>query len=127
MNIVKLYSYLSSLDSSLLVYEYLQNGNLWDTLRRVDCPLDWPARLRIALGVARGLAYLHHDLTRLIIHRDIKSKNILLDGSFQPKIGDFGTAIVLEAGKESIVTGVAGTYGYIAPGRHTNFYLTLLV
>ena len=127
MNIVKLYSYLSSLDSSLLVYEYLQNGNLWDTLDSDNCPLDWPARRRIALGVARGLAYLHHDLARPIIHRDIKSKNILLDGSFQPKIGDFGTAIVLEAGEVSIVTGVAGTSGYIAPGRHPYKLLSYFV
>ncbi|KAL8251718.1 hypothetical protein R6Q59_035411 [Mikania micrantha] len=115
-NIVKLYCYFSGLDCNLLVYEYMPNGNLWDALHRGKCLLDWPTRHQIALGVAQGLAYLHHDLMPPIIHRDIKSTNILLDRNFQPKVADFGIAKVLRArGKDSTTTIVAGSYGYLAP------------
>ncbi|EEF52195.1 receptor protein-tyrosine kinase CEPR1 [Ricinus communis] len=116
-NIVKLYCYFSSFHCSLLVYEYMPNGNLRDALDKNWIHLDWPTRHQIALGVAQGLAYLHHDLLTPIIHRDIKSTNILLDVSYQPKVADFGIAKVLQArgGKDSTSTVVAGTYGYIAP------------
>ncbi|GLT65205.1 hypothetical protein SLA2020_376490 [Shorea laevis] len=115
-NIVKLYSYFSSLDCSLLVYEYMPNGNLWDALHEGWIHLDWPTRHQIALGVAQGMAYLHHGLTPAIIHRDIKSTNILLDVDYQPKVADFGIAKVLQArGKDSTTTVIAGTYGYMAP------------
>ncbi|XP_052188228.1 receptor protein-tyrosine kinase CEPR1-like [Diospyros lotus] len=116
-NIVKLYSCFSSLDCSLLVYEYMPNGNLWDALHRRKILLDWPTRHQIALGIAQGLAYLHHDLKPSIIHRDIKSTNILLDINYHPKVADFGIAKVLQArgGKDSSTTVIAGTYGYIAP------------
>lgn len=120
-NIVKLYCYFSGLDCNLLVYEYMPNGNLWDALHRGKCLLDWPTRHQIALGVAQGLAYLHHDLMPPIIHRDIKSTNILLDSNFQPKVADFGIAKVLRArGKDSTTTIVAGSYGYLAPGTCIN-------
>lgn len=117
-NIVKLYSYFSRLDCSLLVYEYMPNGNLWDALHNGKILLDWPTRHQIALGVAQGLAYLHHDLKLPIIHRDIKSTNILLDINYKPKVADFGIAKVLQArgGKDSTTTVIAGTYGYMAPG-----------
>ncbi|CAI0464199.1 unnamed protein product [Linum tenue] len=116
-NIVKLYCYFSSLDCSLLVYEYMPNGNLWDALHKGWIHLTWAARHQIALGVAQGLAYLHHDLLPPIIHRDIKSSNILLDIHYQPKVADFGVAKVLQArgGKDSTTTVIAGTYGYLAP------------
>lgn len=116
-NIVKLYCYFSSVDCNLLVYEYMPNGNLWDALHGGKVFLDWPARYQIALGVAQGLAYLHHDLMPPIIHRDIKSNNILLDVNYQPKVADFGIAKVLQArgGKDSTTTVIAGTYGYLAP------------
>ncbi|PIN21644.1 Serine/threonine protein kinase [Handroanthus impetiginosus] len=116
-NIVKLYCYFSSLDMSLLVYEYMSNGNLWDALHRGKIILDWPIRHQIALGIAQGLAYLHHDLLPTIIHRDIKSTNILLDDDYQPKVADFGIAKVLQArgSKDSSTTVIAGTYGYLAP------------
>ncbi|KAL2894857.1 Receptor protein-tyrosine kinase CEPR1 [Bienertia sinuspersici] len=117
-NIVKLYCYLSSYDCSLLVYEYMPNGNLWDALHKGKIVLDWPTRHQIALGVAQGLAYLHHDLVPSIVHRDIKSSNILLDVDFYPKVADFGVAKVLQAkgGKDASNTIVAGTYGYMDPG-----------
>ncbi|KAK8355374.1 hypothetical protein V6Z12_A05G285300 [Gossypium hirsutum] len=115
-NIVKLYSYFSSFDRNLLVYEFMPNGNLWDALHKGWLFLDWPTRHQIALGVAHGLAYLHHDLMPPIIHRDIKSTNILLDANYQPKVADFGIAKVLQArGKDSTNTVIAGTYGYLAP------------
>ncbi|KAE8657025.1 hypothetical protein F3Y22_tig00116997pilonHSYRG00845 [Hibiscus syriacus] len=95
----------------------MPNGNLWDTLHKGWLLLDWPIRHQIALGVARGLAYLHHDLFSPIIHRDIKSTNILLDANYEPKVADFGIAKVLQArgGKDCTTTVVAGTYGYLAP------------
>ncbi|KAL2340058.1 hypothetical protein Fmac_007998 [Flemingia macrophylla] len=116
-NIVKLYCCFSSLDCNLLVYEYMPNGTLWDSLHKGWILLDWPTRYRIALGIAQGLAYLHHDLLFPIIHRDIKSSNILLDVDYQPKVADFGIAKVLQArgGKDSTTTVIAGTYGYLAP------------
>ncbi|GER40229.1 leucine-rich repeat receptor-like protein kinase [Striga asiatica] len=118
-NIVKLYCYFAGRGCSLLVYEYMTNGNLWDALHEGKGFLDWPIRHQIALGVAQGLAYLHHHLMPPIVHRDIKSTNILLDVDYLPKVADFGIAKVLQArgSKDSAAstTLVAGTYGYLAP------------
>ncbi|KAK9756553.1 hypothetical protein RND81_01G106000 [Saponaria officinalis] len=116
-NIVKLFCYLTSYDCSLLVYEYMPNGNLWDALHKGKTLLDWPTRHQIALGVAQGLAYLHHNLLPPIVHRDIKSSNILLDVDYQPKVADFGVAKVMQAKSEndSSHTIIAGTYGYMDP------------
>lgn len=116
-NIVKLYSFFSSSNCSLLVYEFMPNGNLWDALHEGKVLLDWPTRHRIAVGIAEGLVYLHHDLMPPIIHRDIKSTNILLDVNYKPKVADFGIAKVLQArgGTDSTTTVFAGTYGYLAP------------
>lgn len=127
-NIVKLFCYFSSLDCSLLVYEYMPNGNLWDALHKGWIHLDWPIRHQVALGIAQGLAYLHHDLLPPIIHRDIKSTNILLDIHYQPKVADFGIAKVLQArgGKDSTTTVIAGTYGYLAPGNKFLFLFLFL-
>ncbi|KAL6638483.1 hypothetical protein ACP70R_023978 [Stipagrostis hirtigluma subsp. patula] len=118
-NIVKLYCCYSGADSNLLVYEYMPNGNLWEALHGVFLLLDWPTRHRVAIGVAQGLAYLHHDLLFPIVHRDIKSSNILLDADFEPKVADFGIAKVLQArgaaDRDASTTTIAGTYGYLAP------------
>ncbi|XP_031477357.1 receptor-like serine/threonine-protein kinase ALE2 isoform X3 [Nymphaea colorata] len=79
-------------------------------------PLDWGARMKIALGAARGLAYLHEDSSPRVIHRDFKSSNILLEDDFTPKVSDFGLArAAVEEGSEHISTRVMGTFGYVAP------------
>jgi len=76
-------------------------------------PLDWASRLKIALGAARGLAYLHEDSSPRVIHRDFKSSNILLENDFTPKVSDFGLArTALEEDNRHISTRVMGTFGY---------------
>ena len=78
----------------------------------------------IALGAAEGLAYLHHDCKPKIIHRDIKSNNILLDENFEAHVGDFGLAKVIDMPQSKSMSAVAGSYGYIAPGRLLYLVLT---
>ncbi|XP_052193944.1 receptor-like protein kinase 7 [Diospyros lotus] len=117
VNVVKLYCSITSEDSNLLVYEYLPNGSLWDRMhtgRKME--MDWDVRYEIAVGAARGLEYLHHGCNRPVIHRDVKSSNILLDEEMKPKIADFGLARVAPANDimDSTLV-IAGTLGYIAP------------
>ncbi|KAJ9186888.1 hypothetical protein P3X46_002413 [Hevea brasiliensis] len=117
VNVVKLYCSITSEDSSLLVYEYMPNGSLWDRLHTsTKMELEWETRYEIALGAAKGLEYLHHGCDRPIIHRDVKSSNILLDEFLKPRIADFGLAKIVQAngGKDSTHV-IAGTHGYIAP------------
>lgn len=76
-------------------------------------PLDWDARMKIALGAARGLAYLHEDSSPSVIHRDFKSSNILLEPDFTPKVSDFGLAkAAVDGGNKHISTHIMGTFGY---------------
>jgi len=118
VNVVKLYCSITSEDSSLLVYEFLPNGSLWDQLHSCrKTELDWETRHEIAVGAAKGLEYLHHGYERPVIHRDVKSSNILLDEFLKPRIADFGLAKIVQAangGRDSTHV-IAGTHGYIAP------------
>ncbi|KAG8045577.1 hypothetical protein GUJ93_ZPchr0008g11861 [Zizania palustris] len=102
-----------------LVYELIPNGSVDSHLHGADCeiaPLDWNARMKIALGAARALAYLHEDSSPCVIHRDFKSSNILLEHDFTPKVSDFGLARTARGeGNQHISTRVMGTFGYVAP------------
>ncbi|XP_010443348.1 PREDICTED: receptor-like serine/threonine-protein kinase ALE2 isoform X2 [Camelina sativa] len=103
-----------------LVYELIPNGSVESHLHGIDkesSPLDWDARLKIALGAARGLAYLHEDSSPRVIHRDFKSSNILLEHDFTPKVSDFGLArnALDDEDNRHISTRVMGTFGYVAP------------
>eukprot|EP00268_Persea_americana_P015457 TRINITY_DN1714_c0_g1_i1.p1 TRINITY_DN1714_c0_g1~~TRINITY_DN1714_c0_g1_i1.p1 ORF type:complete len:979 (+),score=89.70 TRINITY_DN1714_c0_g1_i1:314-3250(+) len=116
VNVVKLYCSITSEDSSLLVYEYLPNGSLWDRLHTCGkMELDWGTRYEIAVGAAMGLEYLHHGCDKPVVHRDVKSSNILLDEFFKPRIADFGLAKILQVGSKDSTQVIAGTHGYIAP------------
>ncbi|EOY27134.1 Kinase superfamily protein isoform 4 [Theobroma cacao] len=118
-NLVKLIGICTEDNIRCLVYELVPNGSLESHLHGVDKetgPLDWGARMKIALGAARGLAYLHEDSSPRVIHRDFKSSNILLEHDFTPKVSDFGLArTALDEGNKYISTHVMGTFGYLAP------------
>ncbi|OVA00329.1 Protein kinase domain [Macleaya cordata] len=117
-NIVRLWCCCTAKDSKLLVYEYMPNGSLGDLLHSNKAGLlDWPTRYKIAVDAAEGLSYLHHDCVPPIIHRDVKSNNILLDGEFSARVSDFGVAKAVDAigkGPKSMSV-IAGSCGYIAP------------
>ncbi|XP_065873621.1 MDIS1-interacting receptor like kinase 1 [Euphorbia lathyris] len=116
-NIVRLLGFLHNDSDMMIVYEYMHNGNLGEALHgKQDGRLlvDWVSRYNIAVGVAQGLAYLHHDCHPSVIHRDIKSNNILLDANLEARIADFGLARMMIR-KNETVSMVAGSYGYIAP------------
>lgn len=102
---------------SLFEVEILTCYNYNHSAERSEQLLDWDVRLNIIMGAAKGLAYLHHDCSPRIIHRDIKSSNILLDGNLEARVSDFGLAKLLEDEESHITTIVAGTFGYLAPGN----------
>ncbi|KAL3727884.1 hypothetical protein ACJRO7_032602 [Eucalyptus globulus] len=117
-HLVRLLGYCIEGIHRLLVYEYVNNGNLEQWLHgamRHHGYLTWEARMKILLGTAKALAYLHEAIEPKVVHRDIKSSNILIDDDFNAKISDFGLAKLLGAGKSHITTRVMGTFGYVAP------------
>ncbi|KAK9070344.1 hypothetical protein SSX86_010745 [Deinandra increscens subsp. villosa] len=116
-NLVSLHGYSLSPTGNLLFYDYMPNGSLWDLLHGPSkkVKLDWESRHKIAVGAAQGLAYLHHDCNPRIIHRDVKSSNILLDENFEAHLSDFGIAKSLPTTKTYASTYVLGTIGYIDP------------
>ncbi|KAJ4967697.1 hypothetical protein NE237_014398 [Protea cynaroides] len=116
-NIVKLLGYIHNDTNVMMVYEYMPNGSLGEALHGKQAGrllVDWVSRYNVAVGVAHGLAYLHHDCHPPIIHRDVKSNNILLDTNLEARIADFGLAKKMPQ-KNQTVSMVAGSYGYIAP------------
>ncbi|KAI3728327.1 hypothetical protein L6452_16961 [Arctium lappa] len=116
-NLVKLVGFSCLGPESVLIYEYLPNRSLdhfiFDAVRGKE--LNWAKRFDIIVGTAEGLAYLHENSKTRIIHRDIKSANILLDSKLHAKIADFGLARSFQQDKNHISTGIAGTLGYMAP------------
>ncbi|KAJ1442186.1 Serine/threonine-protein kinase, active site [Sesbania bispinosa] len=115
-HLVSLVGYCISDNRRLLVYDYVPNNTLYFHLHGEDRPvLDWENRVKIAAGAARGIAYLHEDCIPRIIHRDIKSSNILLDYNFEARVSDFGLAKSALDTNTHVTTRVVGTFGYVAP------------
>ncbi|KAG9448163.1 hypothetical protein H6P81_014291 [Aristolochia fimbriata] len=126
-NLVKLYGCCIEGNQLLLVYEYMENNSLARALwgpEDKQLKLDWPTRYGICIGIARGLAYLHEESRLKIVHRDIKTTNVLLDKHLNPKISDFGLAKLDDEDNSHISTRIAGTIGYMAPEYAMRGYLT---
>ncbi|KAL3717770.1 hypothetical protein ACJRO7_009237 [Eucalyptus globulus] len=127
-NLVNLIGYCADGDQRLLVYEYMPRGSLEDhllDLRPNYDPLDWFTRMKIALGAAKGLEYLHEKANPPVIYRDLKSSNILLDNWFNAKLSDFGLAKLGPMGdRQHVSSRVMGTYGYCAPEYQRTGQLT---
>ncbi|KAJ0653380.1 putative protein kinase RLK-Pelle-LRR-II family [Helianthus annuus] len=126
-NLLRLWGFCSTENGRLLVYPFMPNGSvasrLKDTIQGKPV-LDWSRRENIALGTARGLLYLHQQCDPIIVHRDVKAANILLDEDLEAVVGDFGLAKLLDHRDSHLTTAVRGTVGHIAPavdfGRAAN-------
>ncbi|XP_076919420.1 G-type lectin S-receptor-like serine/threonine-protein kinase LECRK3 [Bidens hawaiensis] len=125
-NLVRLLGYCDDGDKRLLIYEYMSNGTLAFYLFEDKRP-SWKHRSSIAVGVAKGLTYLHEDCSNQIIHCDIKPQNILLDDYYNAKIADFGLAKLLMINQSKTNTGIRGTKGYVAPEWFRNTTVTTKV
>ncbi|XP_050214535.1 leucine-rich repeat receptor protein kinase HPCA1 [Mercurialis annua] len=125
-NLVGLVGFCFEQGEQMLVYEYMANGTLRESLSgRSGIHLDWKRRLRVALGSARGLTYLHELADPPIIHRDVKSTNILLDENLTAKVADFGLSkLVSDSAKGHVSTQVKGTLGYLDPEYYMTQQLT---
>ncbi|KAM2965713.1 hypothetical protein FF1_026237 [Malus domestica] len=124
-HLVSLVGYCMTGSERLLVYEFVPNNTMEFHLHGKGRPtVDWSTRLKIALGSAKGLAYLHEDCHPKIIHRDIKAANILLDFKFEAKVADFGLAKLSSDLNTHVSTRVMGTFGYLAPEYASSGKLT---
>ncbi|XP_010485515.1 PREDICTED: receptor-like serine/threonine-protein kinase At3g01300 [Camelina sativa] len=124
-NLVKLVGYCIEDDQRLLVYEFMPRGSLENHLFRRSLPLPWSIRMKIALGAAKGLSFLHEEALKPVIYRDFKTSNILLDADYNAKLSDFGLAKdAPDEGKTHVSTRVMGTYGYAAPEYVMTGHLT---
>nr|XP_043616460.1 leucine-rich repeat receptor-like serine/threonine/tyrosine-protein kinase SOBIR1 [Erigeron canadensis] len=127
-NLLPLLAHVSRPQCHYLVYEFMKNGSLQDMLQAVKegrRELDWSTRLRIAIGIAAGLEYLHMSHTPRIVHRDLKPANVLLDDDMEARIADFGLAkSIPDADTHMTSSNVAGTLGYIAPEYHQTMKFT---
>lgn len=127
-NLVPLLGYCRVGEERLLVYEYMKYGSLEDVLhnrKKSGVKLDWAARRKIAVGAARGLAFLHHSCIPHIIHRDMKSSNVLLDENLEARVSDFGMARMMSAMDTHLsVSTLAGTPGYVPPEYYQSFRCT---
>jgi hypothetical protein len=115
MNLIEMWGYCAKGKQRLLVYEYVERGSLADNLS--SPALNWEKRFEIALGIAKGLAYLHEECLEWILHCDIKPQNILLDSNYRPKVADFGLSKLLNRGESNNMafSRIRGTRGYMAP------------
>ncbi|KAK1630395.1 hypothetical protein QYE76_004710 [Lolium multiflorum] len=124
-NLVRLIGYCVEDDQRLLVYEFMPRGSLDNHLFRRSLPLPWSIRMKVALGAAQGLSFLHEEAERPVIYRDFKTSNILLDAEYNAKLSDFGLAKDGPVGdKTHVSTRVMGTYGYAAPEYVMTGHLT---
>ncbi|XP_073306115.1 probable serine/threonine-protein kinase At1g01540 isoform X2 [Primulina huaijiensis] len=117
-NLVRLLGYCAEGAHRMLVYEYIDNGNLEQWVHGdvgKYSPLTWDIRMNIMLGTAKGLTYLHEGLEPKVVHRDIKSGNILIDKQWNARVSDFGLAKLIGSERSHITTRVMGTFGYVAP------------
>ncbi|OMO78796.1 hypothetical protein CCACVL1_14102 [Corchorus capsularis] len=115
VNLVRLRGFCSENSHRLLVYDYMPNGPLSAYLRRDSPNLCWDVRFRVAVGTARGIAYLHEECRDCIIHCDIKPENILLDSDYMAKVSDFGLAKLVGRDFSRVLATMRGTWGYVAP------------
>ncbi|KAK9946466.1 hypothetical protein M0R45_011931 [Rubus argutus] len=124
MNLIEMWGYCSERKHRLLVYEYMEHGSLAQKL--ASNVLDWEKRFAIAVGTAKGLAYLHEECLEWVLHCDVKPQNILLDSNYQPKVADFGLSKLLNRDelKNSSFSRIRGTRGYIAPEWVYNLPIT---
>ena len=124
MNLIEMWGYCAEGKHRLLVYEYLEHGSLRENLS--GNVLDWRKRFEIAVGTAKGLAYLHDECLEWVLHCDVKPQNILLGSNYQPKVADFGLSKLLKRGELSnpSFSRIRGTRGYMAPEWVTNQSIT---
>lgn len=125
-NLVRLLGYCDDGENRLLIYEYMVNGTLASFIFG-DLKPSWTERKKVALGIAKGLSYLHDECSKQIIHCDIKPQNILLDEYYNARISDFGLAKLLMMNQSRTNTGIRGTKGYVAPEWFRNTPITVKV